>query len=86
MRARDGNEMLVSTFFSVRSRQGGGGHEKAYVLYARVYVENYARPLSDLPGNDCFRLKNSRQKSSQWIFIRIRSSYTRVLVEHFPQK
>ena len=45
MAARDGNEMLVSTFFSVRSRQGGGGHEKAYVLYARVYVENYARPL-----------------------------------------
>ena len=46
MAARDGNEMLVSTFFSVRSRQGGGGHEKAYVLYARVYVENYARPLT----------------------------------------
>ena len=45
MRARDGNEMLVSTFFSVRSRQGGGGHEKAYVLYARDIVENYARPL-----------------------------------------
>ena len=47
MAARDGNEMLVSTFFSVRSRQGGGGHEKAYVLYARDIVENYARPLNE---------------------------------------
>ena len=44
--------------------EGGGGHQKAYAVYAFINVDNCERPLNRL----CFQLSNANSMTfAKWI-------------------
>ena len=48
--------------FRVRFWGGGGGHQKAYVVYAFINVDNCERPLSEMKSSGAKRVMRQNKK------------------------